>query len=202
MSRSLRIAAVVISAVASTSAFLAPVATAPPPLELTRPTHAGAFISVAGRQSAFFGYENGGLEAWVYPLKIIEDLQLSFAIDGYPLEIPGASIAATIQVRPEATTIRYSHAAFTVTETLFAPIDRPALVVQLDVDSVLPMKIVGTFRPRLRLMWPAGLMTANIGWDADRQMYLLTEESRRFAGGDCHPRRARSIGDAVSGRAT
>ena len=54
--------------------------------------------------------------------------------------------------------------------------------MQLDVDSVLPMKIVGTFRPRLRLMWPAGLMTATSAGMPTEQMYLLTEESRRFAG--------------------
>ena len=55
-------------------------------------------------------------------------------------------------------------------------------MVLLDVDSVLPMTVLGSFRPRLRLMWPAGLMTPNLEWDEKSRTYLLTEESKRFAG--------------------
>ena len=52
----------------------------------------------------------------------------------------------------------------------------------LDIDSVLPMTVTGTFRPRLRLMWPAGLMTPNVEWDEKAHVYRLTEESQRFVG--------------------
>ncbi len=56
-------------------------------LELERRTQAGSFFDVLGRRSAVFGYENRSLEAWVYPLKILDDFNLSFQLQGYPLEI-------------------------------------------------------------------------------------------------------------------
>jgi glycogen debranching enzyme len=150
-------------------------------LELSRPSESGKFFDVVGRRSAVFGYENRALEAWVYPLKLVDDFKLSFQLEGYPLEIEGASIATGIRVRPESTTFTYSHAGFTVRQTIFAPVDEPGVVMLLDVDSTLPLTVIGSFRPRLKLMWPAGLMTANIGWDDKEHVYSLTEETNRFA---------------------
>jgi glycogen debranching enzyme len=150
-------------------------------LELHRPTHTGAFYDVVGRRGGLFGYENRSAEVWVYPLKILDDLSLSFRLEGYPLEIDGRDIMASIEVRPEATTLVYAHAAFTVRETMFAPVDEQGVVILLDVRSTLPITITTSFRPRLRLMWPATSMTANIGWDQAAQVYYLTEETRRFA---------------------
>jgi glycogen debranching enzyme len=150
-------------------------------LELARHTESGKFFDVVGRRSAVFGYENRPLEAWVYPLKLIDDFRLSFQLQGYPLEIDAAQIVTGIAVRPEATTFTYSHAGFTVRQTIFAPLDEPGVVMLLDVDSVLPLTVIGSFRPRLKLMWPAGLMTSNVGWDEKDHVYSLTEESKRFA---------------------
>src|SRR6478609_3074315 len=55
-------------------------------LELARHTESGKFFDVVGRRSAVFGYENRALEAWVYPLKLVDDFKLSFQLQGYPLE--------------------------------------------------------------------------------------------------------------------
>jgi glycogen debranching enzyme len=151
-------------------------------LSLERPTHPGRFFDVIGRRAAVVGYEHRGFEAWVYPLKVLEDFRLSFALRGYPLEIPGEEILATITTRPEATTFTYSHAAFSVRQIIFVPIDQPAIVMLLDVQTTLPIRITASFRPRLRLMWPAGLMTQNTSWNKSDHLYTLTEESRRFAG--------------------
>src|SRR5258707_829065 len=152
-------------------------------LELARHTESGKFFDVVGRRAAVFGYENRALEAWVYPLKLIDDFKLSFQLQGYPLEIDGAQIATGIAVRPEATTFTYAHAGFTVRQTIFAPLDEPGVVMLLEVDSVLPLTVIGSFRPRLKLMWPAGLMTNNRGWDEKEQVYSLTEETKRFVAG-------------------
>src|SRR4051794_16029080 len=73
-------------------------------LRLERRTAPGAFFDVVGRKSAVFGYENRGLEAWAYPLKLVDDFKLGFLLEGYPLEIEGPRIASWIDVRPEATT--------------------------------------------------------------------------------------------------
>jgi glycogen debranching enzyme len=151
-------------------------------LEIASPIRFERFFDVVGRRSAIFGRENAAFEAWAYPLKLVDEFGLSFRLRGYPLEIEGREIATTITVRPEATIVTHSHSAFTVREILFAPVDEPGVVVLLDVDSVLPLTIRGRFRPRLRLMWPAGLMTPNLEWSADEQAYYLTEESRRFVG--------------------
>lgn len=151
-------------------------------LEIERQTRPGSFFDVLGRRSAVFGYENRTLEAWVYPLKILDDFKLSFSIQGYPLEIHGPDTAVTISVRPEATVITYSHAAFTVRQIILAPIDEPGILMLLDIQAVLPLTVTGSFRPKLRLMWPAGLMTSYLRWDDEEHTYTLSEETRRFVG--------------------
>jgi glycogen debranching enzyme len=151
-------------------------------LSLERRTHPGAFFDVLGRRAGVFGYEHLGFEVWIYPLKILEDFRLSFSLEGYPLQIPAEEILTTITTRPEATTFTYSHAAFTVRQIMFVPVDQPAMVMLLDVETTLPMRITGSFRPRLRLMWPAGLMTPYVSWNETDQTYVIGEESRRFAG--------------------
>lgn len=151
-------------------------------LELERRTQVGTFFDVVGRKSAVAGYENRALEAWVYPLKILDDFKLSFRLSGYPLDIQGTDTMTSITVRPEATIFTYTHAAFTIRQIIFAPLEEQGVVMLLEVESVLPLSITASFRPRLRLMWPAGLMTANLSWDEKEHRYYLTEESRRFSG--------------------
>ena len=150
-------------------------------LELHRPTRTGAFFDVVGRRAALFGYENRTAEAWVYPLEVLDALSFSFRLEGYPLEIDGRDVMASIEVRPEATTLVYAHAAFTIRQTMFAPLDEPGVIILLDVDSRLPITVTASFRPRLRLMWPATSMTANLGWDENAHVYYLTEETGRHA---------------------
>ncbi len=151
-------------------------------LHLERRAHAGAFFDVVGRRSALFGYENRELEAWVYPIKVLDDFTLSFRLEGYPLDIDGRDIVATVEVRPETTTLTYAHAAFTVRQIMLAPLDDAGVLVLLDVNSVLPLTITASFRPRLRLMWPATSMTANTGWDPTEHVYYVAEESGKYAG--------------------
>ncbi|MBA3567912.1 MAG: amylo-alpha-1,6-glucosidase [Pyrinomonadaceae bacterium] len=151
-------------------------------LELERGTHAGAFFDVVGHKSAVLGYEHRALESWVYPMKLLDDFQLSFRIEGYPLEFRAADLTVLINARPEATTFTYSHAAFTVQQTIFAPVDEPGIIMLLDIKSTLPMSVTVSFRPKLKLAWPAGLMTGNLEWDKKEHLYYITEESKRFVG--------------------
>jgi glycogen debranching enzyme len=151
-------------------------------LELERRSQAGTFYDVVGHQSALFGYEHRAAEAWVYPMKILDDFELAFQIEGYAQEFRATDLLTKINVRPEATIFTYSHAAFTVRQIIYAPLDEPGIIMLLDVESVLPMTITTSFRPRLKLAWPAGLMTGNLGWEEKQNVYYITEESRRFAG--------------------
>ena len=148
---------------------------------MQRATHASAFFDVVGRRAALFGYEGRDIEAWVYPLEIVDGLSLSFRLEGYPLDIDRGTLSS-ISVRPESTTLVYAHSAFTVRQVMFAPLDEPGIVILLDVESVLPLSITASFRPRLRLMWPATSMSSNLSWDHDAHAYFLTEETNRFAG--------------------
>jgi len=151
-------------------------------LTLERRTQAGTFFNVVGHKSAALGYENRALEAWVYPLKILDNFECYFKIEGYPLAFRGPDIAALINARPEATVLTYSHAAFTVRQIIFAPVDEPGIIMLLDVQSVLPMTVTFSFRPRLKLAWPAGLQTGDLSWDEKLHAYFITEESKRFVG--------------------
>jgi glycogen debranching enzyme len=151
-------------------------------LALERRTQPGTFFDVLGHKSAALGYENRALEAWVYPLKILDSFECHFTIEGYPLPFRGPDIAVVINARPEATVLTYSHAAFTVRQIIFAPVDEPGIMMLLDVQSVLPMTVTFSFRPRLKLAWPAGLMTGNLEWDEKLHAYFITEESKRFVG--------------------
>ncbi|HEX8072006.1 MAG TPA: GH116 family glycosyl hydrolase [Pyrinomonadaceae bacterium] len=151
-------------------------------LELERAARAGAFYAVTGRRAAAFGYEHRALEAWVYPLKLLDGFELSFKLAGYPLELRGADTLVRVTTRPEATVFTYAHAAFTVRQIVFAPLDEPGVVMLLDVESALPLTISVSFRPRLRLAWPAGLMTGGLSWDEDARAYFLTEETKRYVG--------------------
>lgn len=151
-------------------------------LELERRTHAGTFFDVVGHKSAVLGYEHRGLECWVYPMKLLDDFELTFRIEGYPLEFRAADLAVQINARPEATTFTYSHAAFTVNQIIFAPVDEPGIIMLLEVKTTLPMSVNVYFRPKLKLAWPAGLMTGNLGWDKKEHVYYITEESKRFVG--------------------
>jgi len=73
-------------------------------LELQRSSRAGAFVGVVGRRSMLAGYEHGPMEAWVYPLKLLDDLQVGFRVEGYPLEFAGRDVLARVSATPEATT--------------------------------------------------------------------------------------------------
>jgi glycogen debranching enzyme len=150
--------------------------------ELERSAQAGAFLSIAGRKSAALGYERAGLEVWAHPLQILDRFHLSFRLEGYPLEFAGADTLSLVNVRPEATTLTYTHAAFTVRQHVYAPVSEPGVLMLLEVDSTLPLTVNVTFRPRLRLMWPAGLMTGNVSWDEEERAYFIGEETGRFVG--------------------
>ena len=134
-------------------------------LSLQRGLTSGAFFDVVGRRSAAFGYEGRPVEVWVHPIKVFDNCSSASALDGYPLAVPAAELPGTIEVRPEATIITWSHAAFTVRAIVFAPIDEGAIVIMLGYRHALPLTVLGSFRPALRPMWPAGAPTANAGWD-------------------------------------
>ena len=151
------------------------------PVELTGPVRPGEYLGVTGPRAAWLGVETGEAELWVHPLKVGRGFRLSFQAPGYGAPIPGERVARTVEVRPELTTITYSHAAFRVRQHILAPRDTDAsgILVLLDVDSPDPMEIVAEFHPVLDFMWPASLGGQYAFWDGGRRVFVLSESLER-----------------------
>jgi glycogen debranching enzyme len=147
--------------------------------ELSRPVRPWEFLPSVGQRAALFGNESGQMEAWVYPLKLLRDFHLQFHVDGRV--IPAESLARTISVRPESSTITYSGNTFTVRETVFVPVTEPGAVILLDVDTETPLEISATFVRDFQLMWPAALGASYMSWDPAMNAFAFGEETKKFA---------------------
>jgi len=153
----------------------------PNPIALRGPAQPGRYMEASGRDAAFLGDEGGGFEAWVYPLKVLHDLELGFGIESYNRPIPAANLASEVDIRPETSTVRYSHAAFTVDATWLVPFEGSSGVVLLDIDTSETVTVTVQFRVDLRLMWPAGLGGQYSYWDDNLKAFVLGEGSRKHA---------------------
>jgi glycogen debranching enzyme len=151
------------------------------PIALRGPARPSRYMEASGRKAALLGREDGSFEAWVYPLKVLHDFHLSFGTPDYAEPIPGASLAASVDVRPEASVVRYAHAAFTVDATWLVPFSDQGAIVLLDVTTSQPLRVVVKFRPDLKPMWPAALGGQYSYWDAGRKAYVLGEASGKHS---------------------
>lgn len=149
------------------------------PITLTGPARPQRYMEASGRRAAFLGREDGGFEAWVYPLKVLHGFELSFGTPAYADPIPGSSLATSVDIRPEASTVRYAHDSFTVDATWLVPIDQPGGLVLLDVRASVPLEITVKFRIDLKPMWPAALGGQSSYWDDGVKAYVAGEASRK-----------------------
>jgi Glycosyl-hydrolase family 116, catalytic region len=148
---------------------------APSPVGLTSDARPGHFLSVTGPKSAWLGSETGPAELWVHPLKVATDFQLDFRIPQYHDPVRGVDVASRIEVRPEMTTITYSHMTFTVKEHILAPRDEAGILVLLEVDTFVPLEIEVQFRPVLQYMWPGAFGGQYAFWDDEHHGFVLSE---------------------------
>lgn len=150
-------------------------------IQLSRPIKPHTYCEAVGQKSAALGYEEGSFEIWVYPFKILHDFQLAFYIEKYNLNINGKDIARQIIVRPELTTLIYSHDLFTLQQHILAPIHEAGVILLLDLDVYCPLTVFVNFQPDLVPMWPAGLGGQYTLWFEDLQAYYIGEGSRKYA---------------------
>ncbi len=152
-------------------------AIAPSSIELTGPVRPGEYLGVTGPRAAWLGLETGEAELWVHPLKVANGFRLAFSTPRYGSPIPGGQIARTVHVRPEITTITYSHAAFQVRQHILAPADTAAsgILVLLEVDSPDAVEITAEFHPVLNYMWPGSIGGQYAYWDGERRVFVLSE---------------------------
>ncbi len=151
------------------------------PLEWSGSATSWRFVKAVGERSGLWGFENGRLEGWVYPLKVFRDFHLAFQLEGSPVIFTGDEIVRSVRVYPHMVQLQYAAEQFSVVQTLFAPRDKPGLAVLLDVRAPAAMRIFVRFRPELNLMWPAGLGGQTAAWDAAGKRIVLGEVSRRFS---------------------
>jgi glycogen debranching enzyme len=141
-------------------------------------------FDVVGRRAAVLGREDGTFEMWAYPLKVVSDFKWTFQItdENGTVEAPASQLVTTITVRPECTILTYTHAAFTVRQIMFVPIDQLAAVLLLDVDAQRPLRLLGSFRRELALMWPAETSESQMEFDPKTSAFLLTNQEKKLAG--------------------
>ena len=153
----------------------------PSPIALTGAARPQRYLEASGRRAAFLGREDGSFEAWVYPLKVLHGFQLSFGTPAYAEPIAGADLASSVDVRPDATIVRYAHDSFTADAIWLVPQDEQGGLVLLDISSSVPLRITVKFRIDLKPMWPAALGGQNSGWDDEVKAYVAGEAGRKHA---------------------
>ena len=150
-------------------------------IQLERPVHAWDFLDAVGTRAGLFGSQDGKFEAWVYPLKLLRDFRLVVRTsDGR--ELDAHSLARSITVRPESSTITYAGDNFQIRETWFVPVDEPGAVIELEIQTSKDLHVEARFRRDLQLMWPAGLGGTWQEWDASLHAFVFGEETKKYFG--------------------
>jgi glycogen debranching enzyme len=115
-------------------------------------------FSVLGPRGALLGQQDGGFEAWLFPWKIFSGMKITANMQDYPVPINVNDHAAWIDVQPDATTITYSHANFTIRQIMIAPkesADQAGVLVFFQIESIRPMTLTFSLHPAMQRMWPA-----------------------------------------------
>jgi glycogen debranching enzyme len=149
-------------------------------LELTRAARTWEFLPATGQRAAFFGNENGQMEAWIYPFKLFRDFHLIFHVDNQA--IPADALVRSIVVHPESASILYAGDDFTVRETFFVPVHDAGALILLDVDTEEPIEIEASFRADFKMEWPGTFGDTYEDIAPDHRSVVFGENSNRFAG--------------------
>ena len=153
----------------------------PGPLQLDGMASPWRFVNAVGEESGLWGFENGQLEGWVYPLKIFHDFHLAFQLEGLPRIYSGRNLLTSVRIFPQMVQLQYSAEMFTVNEVVFAPRRQPGFAILLDIKAPGAMRIFVRFKPDLSLMWPGGLGGQTYTWDAKNKWVELAEPTNRFS---------------------
>jgi glycogen debranching enzyme len=148
-------------------------------LDISRPVRPWEFLDATGPRAAWLGKEDGTLEAYVWPLKILRDLRLRFVINDHV--VPGEDLARRVCYRPATSSITYTGDDFRVVETLVVPRDKAGALMVLDVQARHPLRIDVEFTPDFQLMWPASMGTAGMEWNPQAKGFVFAADGQPFA---------------------
>ena len=155
---------------------------------LRQEVRCGDPFTVAGPQGVILGQQEGTFETWILPVKLLSHFTIEADVQGYDVPIDLNTMAREIEVRPDRTTITYSHIALTVRQIMFAPETAPSgtgAVVLFEVDSLHPVDLVFRFTPEMREMWPEpGFGVPSSEWvsQGDGGLYLLHTDFAQLSG--------------------
>jgi len=148
-------------------------------LHLSRTVQPQRYFESVGQKSAILGREDGNLEIWVYPYKVLHNFELHFLIEDESEIVEGRDAVHRIDVYPHQTVLRYVHSSFKVEEIFFSPLRESGAVVLLSVEVIKPLSVVVSFTPDLKPMWPAGLGGQYSYWDQDKKYFVISEGTRK-----------------------
>jgi glycogen debranching enzyme len=150
-------------------------------------------FTVAGTRGVVVGQQDGQFEAWILPVKLLSHFSIEANVEGYTVPIDVNQAASEIEVYPDHTTITYSHIAFTLRQTMFAPDeakDGTGAVVLFQIDSIRPVDFTFRFTPEMRTMWPErgeGIPSAEWVKQGDGGFYVLHTDYPDLAGAVAMP---------------
>lgn len=151
------------------------------PFAMSQEVSPRGYIEASGRRATILGTEDGVLECWIYPFKILRNLRLHILLDGRSLELLAEDLAVHIEVNPETTIITYSHPQFTIREILFAPLESQSLIILFDIDTHIPLTLGVKFLPEFKPMWPGSLGGQYARWAKDMKAFLISESRKKYA---------------------
>ncbi|MGA7410823.1 MAG: glycogen debranching protein [Bryobacteraceae bacterium] len=166
------------------------------PIAIVRNTEVAKPFSVAGENGAFFGFQNGECEAWIFPLKVLYGLHVTAELDGYPVPIDVNAQPGSVEVNPWRTTITYSHAAFTLKQHMISMRGQTGVpgtgpVILFEISSIRPMQLTVRFTPSVERMWPApNFGRPNAEWveKGDSSYYVLHTDNDKVSAAIALPR--------------
>ena len=147
--------------------------------EFSRPARPWEFLDAVGKHAALFGSERGRFEAWVYPLKVLRDFDVTFVLNDH--RIPASTLVRRLVMHPEGPTLTFASDSFTVNETWLVPPEESGAIIRFEISTWEPLEIEASFIRDFELMWPAGLGGTYMGWDTELHAFSLGEEGRKFA---------------------
>ena len=143
-------------------------------------------FTVAGERGVLVGRQDGILEAWLLPIKLLSHLTIEADIEGYDVPIDVNRQAAEIEVRPDRTIVTYAHDGFKVRQIMFSPNDAPkgtGPIVLFEFDCLHPTDFTLRFTPNLEWMWPErNEGVPSVEWDAKGAFYILHSDYPDLAG--------------------
>ncbi len=147
--------------------------------EIARPVHSWEFVDATGPKAAWFGDEQGTLETFVYPLKILRDFRLVFHAGDH--EIPAGAMARRIESKAGSYSIIYSADDFRVSEELCVPRNLAGALIRLRIEARNPVRVDFRFVRDFQLIWPGSFGSSYGEWDKAKGVYRMGADGQKFA---------------------